>query len=322
MIKCLAISFLLAATAVSDVPGASQRLLGDLIRVGLDDDPRAPAIATPAPAASSDAPAPNDQASCGKSVTFTRNVKYGADGRNVLDVATAQSGSGVKRPVVVFVAGDSFAGDSNAPAENPLVETAMCFAASNGLVAIHVSYRVAPAATWPAGARDVAAAISWVYENADLVGGNPQEIIPIGYGAGAFHVASFLAHKEYQEKDDYIAGAVLVSGIYHPTADLGEGERAYFGTDASTYDSRSAIPGLTAIEEPIVLAWSSVDAPSFIAQGQKLKDVLCAAGHCPRTSVLTKPSSPASVFDLDGASADLHERLRQLIGQIDARGLP
>ena len=32
-----------------------------------------------------------------------------------------------------------------------------------------------------------------------LFGGNAQEIIPIGYGTGAFHLASFLAHKEFQE---------------------------------------------------------------------------------------------------------------------------
>jgi hypothetical protein len=38
--------------------------------------------------------------------------------------------------------------------------------------------------------------------------------------------------------------------------------------------------------------------------------------------LLSKPSSAASVFDLDGASGDLHKRVRQLIGQIDARGLP
>jgi hypothetical protein len=38
--------------------------------------------------------------------------------------------------------------------------------------------------------------------------------------------------------------------------------------------------------------------------------------------VLAGPGSPASVFDLDGTSGNLHERLRQLIGQIDARGLP
>jgi acetyl esterase/lipase len=318
MIKSLAILSLMATAAIS-LPGPRHPVTGNVIQAGLSDDaPATPApVVTPSPNASSKP----DAVSCAN-VTFTRSVKYGSDNLNVLDVATGQTNTGGKHPVVVFVAGDSFAGGGKDAAVNPLVEQAMCFAANNGLVAVHVSYRVAPAATWPAGAKDVAAAISWVYENADLFGGNRQEIIPIGYGTGAFHLASFLAHKEYQEKDDFIAGTVLVSGIYHPTSDLGEGVRAYFGADASTYDSHSAIKGLTEIEEPILLAWSQADTPDFIAQGEKLKDMLCSAGHCPRISVLTKPSSPASVFDLDGASADLHERLRQLIGQIDARGLP
>jgi acetyl esterase/lipase len=68
-------------------------------------------------------------------------------------------------------------------------------------------------------------AISWVFENADLFGGNAQEIIPIGYGAGAFHLATFLSHKEFQDSDDFIAGAALVSGIYEPTKDTDESER-------------------------------------------------------------------------------------------------
>jgi acetyl esterase/lipase len=323
MIKCLAFSLLMTLVAASGLPHATQRLDDNLIRVGLDDDPRAaPApMATPAPAASTNSSASSDPASC-TGVTFTRSLKYGGDAMNVLDVASGQTKSDAKRPVLVFVAGDSFAGGGDAPTVKPLVEQAMCFAARNGLVAFNLSYRLAPAATWPTGAKDVSAAISWIHENADLFGGNRQEIIPIGYGTGAFHLASFLAHKEFQERDDYVAGAVLVSGIYHPTTDVGEGERAYFGTDTSTYDSRSAIPGLAAIEEPILLAWSSADAPSFIAQGEKLREQLCNAGHCPRTAILTKRGSPASVFDLDGESGNLHDRLRQLIGQIDARGLP
>ena len=298
MLKCLAISLLMAIAAMAGRHPAGR----DVIPVGLTDDPAA-------------------QAAC-ESVTFTRSVKYGSDRLNVLDVATDQAKSASKHPVLVFVAGDSFAGEASAASANTVLDRAMCFAARNGLVAVSMSYRLAPAATWPSGAKDVAAALSWVYENADLFGGNAQEIIPIGYGTGAYHLASFLAHKEFQEKDDYIAGAVLVSGIYHPTADAGDAARAYFGADTGVYDSRSAIKGLTQIEEPILLAWSSADAPYFIAQGEKLKDNLCAAGHCPRTSVLSKPSNPGSIFDLDGASADLHERLRQLIGQIDARGLP
>ena len=311
-------------TAVSGAPGAWQRLHDDLIRIGLTDDPAAapgPSPAVAAAAASNDPATPGDTASCNR-VAFTRGLKYGDNALNVLDVATAQTKPGARRPVLVFVAGESFAGDGDAAAAISLVERAMCFAASNGLVAFRMSYRVAPAATWPAGAQDVAAAISWVHENADLFGGNAQEIIPIGYGAGAFHLASFLAHKEFQESDSYVAGAVLVSGIYHPGRDADEGERSYFGADTGNYDSLSAIEGLTGIEEPIVLAWSQADAPRFVAQGEKLKERLCGAGHCPRTAVLDKRASPASVFDLDGAGADLHERLRQLIGQIDARGLP
>lgn len=312
MIKSLAFGFLMAMAASL---GGPRHPPEHVIVAGLSDNPQ------PAPEAS---PAPADKpvVSC-DAVTFTRSLKYGADSRNVLDAAIAQIRPGIKRPVLVFFAGDSFVGDGGAATMDPLVEQAMCFAANNGLVAFHASYRVAPAATWPAGAKDVAGAISWIYENADLFGGNKEEIIPVGYGTGAFHVASFLAHKELQEKDDYIAGAVLVSGIYRPTKDPGDSERAYFGADPATYESRSAIKGLTEVEEPIVLAWSKADEPRFVAQGEKLNEMLCSAGHCPRTSVLSqKPASPASVFDLDGVSADLHERVRQLIGQLDARGLP
>ena len=168
----------------------------------------------------------------------------------------------------------------------------------------------------------MAAAISWVHENADLFGGNKGEIVPIGYGVGAFQLSSFLAHPEFQESDSYVAGAVLVSGIYRPTPDADDGEKSYFGTDAAKYDSQSVLPGLTGIDVPLVVAWSPDDAPRSVAQGETLKDALCTAGHCPRSALLTKRGSPASVFDFDGAGGDLHERLRQLIGQLDARGLP
>ncbi len=304
-------------TAVSGLPGAWQRFDDALMKVGLDSDAPAPS-ASPTP--STDNASPSDAASC-DGVTFTRNLKYGDHNLNVLDVATAQT-AGAKRPVIVFVAGDSFSSDGKTSAASPLVEQAMCFAGHNGLVAFSMSYRLAPAASWPAGARDVAAAISWVHENADLFGGNKDEIIPVGYAAGAFHLASFLSHSEFQESDSSVAGAVLVSGIYRPDNDPSEGEKSYFGSDTSKYDSQSALPGLTKIDVPLVVAWSTADAQRFVAQGEKLKNILCGAGHCPRFALLSKASSPASVFDLDGTSADLHDRLRQLIGQIDARGLP
>jgi acetyl esterase/lipase len=317
--KSLAIRLLVAAAMAAALPISRLSLAKDLVLAGLSDDPSAASGSAETPALV--AP-PQGAFVCPVGVTFTRNLKYGSEERNVLDVATAQTKPDAKRPILVFIAGDDFSSERGSTAPDPLIEKAMCFAASNGLVAANVSYRLAPAATWPAGALDVAAAISWVFENADLFGGNAREIVPIGYGAGAFHLATFLSHREFQDRDDSVAGAVLVSGIYEPTKDADESERAYLGADVSTYAARSAVRGLTEIEEPLVLAWSSADAPRFIVQGERLRKMLCDAGHCPRTAVFDKPSSLASVFDLDGASADLHERLRQLIGQLDARGLP
>jgi acetyl esterase/lipase len=261
-------------------------------------------------------------------------LKYGENDLNVLDVATVDFKDTTPRPVLLFVAGDSFAsvgttgvagdGQDKTPQDTTLQDKAMCFAARNGMVGVSMTYRLAPAAGWPAGARDVAAATSWIHQNIDLFKGNAQEIVAIGYAAGAFHVASFLAHREFQEGDSDVAGAVLVSGIYRPGSDAGEDEKSYFGTDASKYDERSALPGLLKVELPIVLAWSAQDTPRLVTQGEKLKALLCGAEHCPRTEILGKrESSLASAFGLDdGADANLADPTLQLVREIETRGLP
>jgi acetyl esterase/lipase len=285
-----------------------------VVRVGLDaDDPAAQ------PAAS----APDPSQAC-EGVSFTRSLKYGDSDLNVLDVATAGSPATSPRPVLLFVAGESFAGESGAPdAASSVQDQAMCFAVRNGMVGVRVNYRLAPANPWPTGARDVAAAASWVHQNVDLFGGSPDEVVAVGYSVGAFHVASLLAHPEFQVRDSDIAAAVLVSGIYHSSADAGVTEKSYFGADPSKYDERSAFPGILNIETPILLAWSAIDPPRLVAQGETLKQRLChSATHCPHTTVLKARDSLASVFGLDAASGSLAEPTLELVREIEARGLP
>ena len=147
------------------------------------------------------------------------------------------------------------------------------------MVGVSVSYRLAPANPWPTGAKDVAAATSWVHENIDLFGGSRDEIVAVGYAAGAFHVASLLAHPELQDRDSSIAAAVLVSGIYRTSTDASAAEKSYFGADTSQYDSRSAFPGILNIETPLLLAWSVQDPPRLVAEGEKLEQRLCTSGH-------------------------------------------
>ena len=162
--------------------------------------------------------------------------------------------------MLLFVAGDTFTGDRGAPdLSRDIQDEAMCFAARNGMIGVRVNYRLAPAATWPMGATDVAAALSWIHGNIDLFNGDAREIVAVGYGAGAFHVASLLAHPELQTDRADVAAVVLVSGIYRAGKDAGDSEKAYLGTDAAQYDKRSVFPGILNVDAPIVLAWAAND---------------------------------------------------------------
>jgi acetyl esterase/lipase len=309
--------------------GISPNAAFPIIRIGLvSDEPGTAPAADPGTAPAADpgtapAAAPDDANAC-EHVTFSRSLKYGEHDLNVLDVATVDSQQAASRPVLLFVAGESFAGESGAPdIAGPIQDAAMCFAARNGMIGVKMAYRLAPANPWPAGARDVAAATSWVHQNIDLFGGNPNEIVTIGYSAGAFHVASFLAHPEFQATDSSVAGAVLVSGLYHPSVDASASEKSYFGADPSKYDERSAFPGILHVETPLLLAWSATDPPHLVAQGEKLKERLChAPAHCPHTTVLKARDSLASVFGFDGAGGGLAEPTLELVREIEARGLP
>ncbi len=324
----LLICFLLTAmTGPSDhrpVSGRSNSSsTAPLLKVGLVDES---AAALPDDAKPNDKPndvKPAPSASCAH-VAFTRGLKYGETDLNVLDVATGESQPASPRPVLLFVAGESFSGESAAPdIAGPLQDQAMCFAARNGMVGVKITYRRGPANQWPTAARDVGAAISWVHQNIDLFGGSRDEVVTIGYSVGAFHVASFLAHPELQESDSGIAGAVLVSGIYRPSADASTTEKSYFGADPSKYEERSAFPGMLNIETPILLAWSTVDPPQLIAQGEKLKELLCkSATHCPHTTVLRNRDSLSSVLVTDTPGESLAEPLREMVREIEARGLP
>ncbi|SEN52912.1 carboxylesterase family protein [Bradyrhizobium sp. OK095] len=305
----LAFFLLLTITAASAHGPAPMRpgVPSDLILTGLTD---------------SDTTAGGTARLC-EQVTFSRGLRYGESEANVLDVAASTTKADTPRPVLLFVAGDTFTGDRGAPdLSREIQDQAMCFAARNDMIGVRVNYRLAPSAAWPMGATDVAAALSWVHGNIDLFNGDAREIVAVGYGAGAFHVATLLAHPELQTERADVAGVVLVSGIYRAGKDASDGEKAYLGTDATQYDKRSAFPGILNVDVPIVLAWATDDSAGIVAQGEILKKTLCGAGHCPRASLLRNRDGIASAFGLDGSGDSLAEPTLLLVRQLEARGLP
>jgi acetyl esterase/lipase len=319
MTRYFVLCLLLAAIAEASIGGSGPglpRAAANSVLAGLALD-----------AADSSSPAPADpsadQTKACEGVLISRRVRYGESDLNVLDVATGESREGSTRPVLLFVAGESFTGENPTPDSGGPMDAAICFAARNKMVGVKVAWRPAPANPWPTAAKDVAAATSWVRQNIDLYGGNAGEIVAIGYSAGAFHVASLLAHPELQTNDADIAGAVLLSGIYRIGADASAAEKSYLGDDASKYDERSAYPGILRIETPLLLAWSALDPPRLVAQGERLKELLCnSIAHCPQTTVLTGRDSRASVLALADSDGGLAQSIMELIREIEARGLP
>ncbi|MGY4629371.1 alpha/beta hydrolase [Bradyrhizobium sp. USDA 4486] len=256
-------------------------------------------------------------------VTFSRGLRYGESEANVLDVAASATKATTPRPVLVFVTGDTFTGDRGAPdLSREMQDQAMCFAARNDMIGVRVNYRLAPSAAWPAGATDVAAALSWVHGNIDLFNGDAREIVAVGYGAGAFHVATLLAHPELQADRAEVAAVVLVSGIYRAGKDASDSVKAYLGPDAAQYDKRSVYPGILNVDVPIVLAWATDDPANLVSQGETLKKTLCGAGHCPRSALLRSRDGIAAAFGLDGSGDSLAEPTLLLVHQLEARGLP
>ncbi len=178
-------------------------------------------------------------------VTIARDEKYGADPRNRLDVFRPAKAEATARPILIFVHGGAFTGGDKHPPGNPFYDNIMLWAVANGMVGVNITYRLAPEHPYPAGAEDVAMAVQWTLENANRFGGDPRRIFLMGHSAGATHVATYVAHPEFNKvKGGGLAGAILVSGLYELTPDTdGPPQRAYFGGDMAKWPERSSLSG-------------------------------------------------------------------------------
>src|SRR6478609_7209656 len=104
--------------------------------------------------------------------TVTRDHQYGPHKRNRLDTFAAP---GLKNaPVVIYVHGGGFVqGDKNNPG-SPFYDNVGHWAVANGMLGVTMTYRLAPAATYPSGVEDLSAAVNWVRAHAAEHGGDPQ----------------------------------------------------------------------------------------------------------------------------------------------------
>lgn len=202
-------------------------------------------------------------------VAITRDVVYGPDPRNRLDIFVKDAPAAA--PVLVYVHGGGFImGDKSRPG-SPWFENVGQWATSLGCVGVTMTYRLAPQNRWPSGPEDMARAVRWLRANIASHGGDPDQIVLIGQSAGATHVAAYVAHPRFQGESAGVAGAVLVSGVYDATTQKPSPfSAAYYGDASITLAEARHTAGLVASRVPLLFTVSELDPREFQDQAMQL----------------------------------------------------
>lgn len=163
-------------------------------------------VAACSPLTTFDALVPKDRGG----LRVARDVAYGPDPRQRLDVYAPCAPSTRPRPVVVFLYGGSW--NSGTRAGYAFVGRAL---AAQGFVTIVPDYRLVPAVRYPAFVEDGAAAVRWTMAHAGEHGGNGRAVVLMGHSAGAY-IAAMLAVDPRWLGDERAAvkGLVGLAGPY------------------------------------------------------------------------------------------------------------
>ena len=245
----------------------------------------------------------------GPDVEVRRDLAYGPDPRHRLDVF-APAGGATRSPVLVFVHGGGFvSGDKGAP-EAPFYNNVGLWAARSGCIGVTMTYRLAPAAPWPAGSQDVGTAVQFLRSNIGRWGGDPDRIFAMGQSAGAVHVAGYVV-----DRGARIAGAIMVSGIYDVArADRNPFQAAYYGEDPTRWPQQSTLAKLAETSLPCFYSVSEFDPPDFQRQAAWLVEAHAVRqGRWPRLIQLIGHNHLSSVLQIGSAPDTLGPELLRFI---------
>ena len=226
---------------------------------------------------------------------------YGSDPRQQLDVYRAESTANA--PIIVMLHGGAWrSGDKR---NNNVWRNKATHWVQQGYIFISVNTRLLPDAHPVDQARDLAGAMAFIQQNANLVGGNPDQIILMGHSAGA-HVAGLLA-----TRDDLRAAAGV--GAWQGTVILdtaaldleavmeNEPPRLYlraFGTGAAYWSAASPINHVSRRDRPFLVVCSSQRTTP-----------------CPAAQSFGQAASPAGVSVTILPVARSHSQINETLGQ-------
>lgn len=277
-------------------------------------------------------------------VSIARDISFGPDPKNVLDVFAPEKGGG-SRPVLIYVSGGAGNKQQGGPNGDVFYDNIMLWAVKNGMVGVNMQRR--PGQAWDDPAKDVALVVQWVNQNIAHYKGNPARVFIWCQSAGNVPVSTYIGHPElYGPQGVGVKGVVFMSppafdilpatpppvqGGFapcgQPTGDTaaappdgrgpggpggrgrGDGRGGAGGRgalpDPATQLARSNLPGLIGSKLPLMVVVAELDPPNIIGFAETFKGELCKAGRCPTYATFKDHSHISEVMSPDTADTSV-----------------
>ncbi len=143
-------------------------------------------------------------------ISITRDVKFGPDAMDVVDVFASEKGGG-NRPVLIYVSGGAGNKLANGP-EGVFYDNIMLWAVKNGMVGVNMQRHPDTTGDYYGTAKAVGMVVEWVRNNIASHKGNPARVFIWSQSAGNQPVANYIGHPElYGPKGVGLKGAVFMS---------------------------------------------------------------------------------------------------------------
>lgn len=208
--------------------------------------------------------------------------------RHLLDVYSPKkpSASAAGYPVVLFIHGGSWtSGNKN------IYTFIGRRLAKQGVVAVVINYRLAPAVHVPEQVADCARALAWTVANITKYGGDPQRVFVMGHSAGG-GLAALLATDDALLAanglpQNPVRGAIMDDpaglDMYNYLKEMKyEGDQQYlvpFGNDPAVWKAQSAIYKIRPGIPPFIFFIGGETYPSISGSSGRFRDRLKAIGQ-------------------------------------------
>ena len=243
--------------------------------------------------------------------------------RHILDVYSPKKNAlnAAGYPVVLFIHGGSWtSGNKNFYG---FIGRRL---ARQGVVAVLINYRLAPAVHVPEQAADCARALAWTVNNISRYGGDPARVFVMGHSAGG-GLAALLATDDallaaHGLPRNPVRGAILDDpaglDMYSYLKEMKyAGDQRYlvpFGSDPAVWKAQSPIYKIRPGVPPFLMFIGGETYPSISSSAGRFRDRLQAIGQPAPYTVIPGRHHIPMVLQLYWAHNIIYQQLRRLVG--------